>query len=473
MFTDRQDTAPLAPKDSRPGLLRLWFGVSAPVRPWSYALSGLGLMIFKYVVEAGVLWLLTATVMTPWDFLNPVLSTRQQWIQPLGDWYAWAWFLWTLPFLWIATSMSIRRAADAGSSPWLGLAVLVPLFNLFMMVSLALLPSRPRDTDSPDGYTDEELAQGRSAAVSIAASIVVGGVMLWVSVYLFSAYGASLFLGTPLVMGATAAYLYNKPIPRSWPSSVGIGTGAVFFASVALLLFALEGVICVAMALPLLIPLGAMGGALGKLMADAAQRPARDWIGAAVALPLLAGGESLLSEPRLRVVRTSIEIDAPPETVWKNVVAFPDLPRERAWYFDLGIACPERARIVGQGPGAIRYCEFTTGAFVEPITAWDEPQRLAFDVTEQPEPMYELSPYRHVHPPHLENALQSHRGEFQLTRLAGGRTRLEGRTWYSVDIHPQIYWQAVSDVIIGGIHERVLTHIKQLSETESATSTGP
>jgi hypothetical protein len=45
------------------------------------------------------------------------------------------------------------------------------------------------------------------------------------------------------------------------------------------------------------------------------------------------------------------------------------------WIYGLGVAYPLRARIEGEGVGAVRHCEFTTGAFVEPITAW-EPVKL-------------------------------------------------------------------------------------------------
>jgi hypothetical protein len=165
------------------------------------------------------------------------------------------------------------------------------------------------------------------------------------------------------------------------------------------------------------------------------------------------------------VVATTIDIDAPPAVVWNNVVEFSELPEPREWYFRLGIACPERARIVGQGVGATRYCEFTTGAFVEPITAWEPPRRLAFDVAAQPEPMFELSPYPNVHPPHLDGALQSRRGEFRLVPLAANRTRLEGRTWYTFEMFPQSYWTLWSDAVIHRIHLRVMGHIKGLSET--------
>src|SRR5262249_42888891 len=130
-----------------------------------------------------------------------------------------------------------------------------------------------------------------------------------------------------------------------------------------------------------------------------------------------------------------------------------------------GIAYPIRARIDGEGVGAIRRCEFSTGPFVEPITAWEAPHRLAFDVVSQPEPMHETSPYRQIDAPHLRNGLHSRRGEFRLIPLPGGRTRLEGRTWYSVEMAPQAYWGLFSDALIHAIHARVLAHVKQLAES--------
>jgi hypothetical protein len=245
---------------------------------------------------------------------------------------------------------------------------------------------------------------------------------------------------------------------------------AVFFAGVALLLFALEGVICVGMALPLMLPIGLMGGALGKAIADATRRPPLELAAVVLVLPVLAGGESLWLRSTEYVVLTAVQIDAPPAVVWQHVVEFPELPAERPWYFRLGIACPERARIIGQGPGATRYCEFTTGAFVEPITHWEEPKRLAFDVTGQPDPMFELSPYRNIRPPHLDHHLRSTRGEFLLIPLAGGRTRLEGRTWYVFEMFPQTYWTLWSDALIHRIHARVLSHIKDLSESQPGSN---
>ena len=128
---------------------------------------------------------------------------------------------------------------------------------------------------------------------------------------------------------------------------------------------------------------------------------------------------------------------------------------------------PVRARIEGRGVGAIRRCEFSTGPFVEPITVWDEPRRLAFDVLSQPEPMRELSPYRDLHPPHLDGFFRSRRGQFLLTRLPGGGTRLEGTTWYEQRLWPASYWQIWSDWLVHTIHRRVLLHIKSEAETKA------
>jgi len=107
---------------------------------------------------------------------------------------------------------------------------------------------------------------------------------------------------------------------------------------------------------------------------------------------------------------------------------------------------------------------FSTGPFVEPITVWNEPRELSFDVIEQPEPMRELSPWD-VHPPHLDNFLVSKKGRFLLEALPDGRTRLRGTTWYTNKMWPEVYWGFLADRVISSIHGRVLRHIKDLAES--------
>lgn len=57
-------------------------------------------------------------------------------------------------------------------------------------------------------------------------------------------------------------------------------------------------------------------------------------------------------------------------------------------------------------------------------------------------------------------------GRVSLIPLTGGRTRLEGRTSYVVDMFPQGYWTLPARAIVTAIHTRVLNHIQTLAEEE-------
>jgi hypothetical protein len=172
-------------------------------------------------------------------------------------------------------------------------------------------------------------------------------------------------------------------------------------------------------------------------------------------MPLLAPSASM----PLHEVASAIEIDASPEVVWSHVVSFPDLPEPGVLVRRMGIAYPRRARIEGSGAGAVRYCEFSTGPFVEPIRIWDPGRRLSFDVVQSPPPLREWSVYAGVMPPHLDGYFHAVRGEFRLVRLTGNRTRLEGSTWYALRIAPAAYWGVFADLVVRRIHHRVLEHI--------------
>jgi len=449
--------------------IRTCFGLAAPVDRITYAVTGVVLAAVKYAVEAAVIRTVTGRMLTPVDFVSPSFVTRSQLLEGAPEWLAWGLFLWSIPFIWLALSMSVRRAAAAGVSPWMGATVLLPLVNLVTMTLLACLPDRPAAFRPPPVAPPTSSIEDMATIRAVSAALAVGFLTFLVGVSWFKTYGAVLFFGTPLVMGMVAGFLANRPVARSTAATLRIGVLVMFLAGGVLLAFAYEGLICLVMAAPIVMPLSVAGALLGKWIAEATDAGLAGAVPLLLALPLLAGAESLTRTLPEHEVLTVVEVAAPPEAVWRHVVAFPDLPAPTEWFFRCGIACPQRARIEGAGVGAVRHCEFSTGDFVEPVTAWEEPRRLAFDVAAQPDPMVELSPWRHVHPPHLTDAaLRSRRGEFRLVPLAGGRTRLEGRTWYTFDMRPQAYWTMWSDVAIHAIHRRVLDHIRRLAERDAA-----
>jgi uncharacterized membrane protein YhaH (DUF805 family) len=443
-------------------LLKLWFGLSARVDRRTYLVHGALLVAFKYAVDAAVVGLLAHKLWTPLDYLNPLYTTRARALAPAPEWLLAALAVWALPFLWIGVSMSLRRLIDAGDLPWLCLFFFVPYLNWIFFATLAARPSgRPA---APAADREEEDDVLRAVLLGIGASLAIGALSFALHVAVLKQYSSTVFLGTPFTMGAAAGYIYNRRRARSAQATAGVGALAVALAFASLLLFALEGAICLVMAAPVVLAAGVLGSLIGRAIAHEARASAAAAAVLLFVLPAAGWAEVRLSAGQEREVLSSIEIDAPPRRVWGHVVSFSELPAPPEWFFQLGISYPQRARIEGRGAGAVRRCEFSTGAFVEPITAWEEPSRLAFDVASQPPPMHEWSPYRHVHPPHLDGTLRSRRGEFRLIALPGGRTRLEGRTWYTLEIFPEAYWIIWSDLLVHRIHERVLQHIRRLAE---------
>lgn len=453
--------------------LRLWFLLSDPVGRREYALSGFGLALFKYSAEALVAWFIVGQFYSPLDFVNPLISSRA-FLRGAPTWAGMAWVIWSLPFLWIAVSMSVRRALDAGISPWNGLWIFVPFVNLLLMIFiLPWLPSvhRKSGLERADHAADEMsvnhprhvTATLSSALGGIAVGALYGTVMLQLGGSVFEDLGEAMFLGTPFIAGVAAGYFLNLRTSYSHPASCFVAFLSVMLCFGALLLFAFEGAICILMAAPLVIPVGIVGAPLGKFLADR-RRFRSGLIGALLIVPVWAALEQQVPRSNEFVVTSTIDVAAPPKIVWQTVIAFPEITDEPGRLFRWGISCPQAARITGSGVGAVRECIFTTGTFVEPITTWDAPRKLAFDVREQPAPLFELSPYRDLHPPHLESAFRSTRGEFELVELPDGGTRLIGRTWYTLRIRPLEYWTIWTDWLIHRIHLRVLRHIESVAE---------
>jgi len=426
-------------------------------------------MVCKYTVDALIIRIGFDRAWGPLDYLtSPVLST-------LGDPTAATWdtnlvrlglMAWALPFLWIGVGMTMRRLQDAGRSAWLGLLFLLPGINYIVMLLLCFLPSREgatREIVSRAAPLDRRFSD---ALLGAAAGLGITALLTGLGIHVLGEYGAFLFLGCPFVLGAVSTLVHERRGPKRINDTLLVVILAVLLACGSLLMFAVEGLICILMASPLIMG-GAIIGALVARSLLALERPRPgNALPALLLLPLIAWFEAKIAEPVAFEIASAIEIDAPPEVVWEHVIAFSELPPPNWFLFEAGIAYPVRARIEGEGVGAVRHCEFSTGAFVEPITAWEAPRRLAFDVIEQPAPMEEWSPYRSIHPPHLDGYLRSRRGEFRLIPLPGGRTRLEGSTWYELDLLPAAYWRIYTDAFIRRIHGRVLEHVARLAEAE-------
>ena len=246
--------------------------------------------------------------------------------------------------------------------------------------------------------------------VSIILTLAVAAALTIWGIYGIGEYGIALFILVPLLIGVMPAVIYSikKPVTKRLSFLLALQTLGLLL--VLLVVFAIEGLICIAMAAPVAILFTFIGSIIGYELAGKNHNPVSPLLILILLIPAVSFVESK-TEPVVTPVTTSVIINADPSTVWSNVIAFPKIKGPEEFLFKTGIAYPTDATIKGSGAGAVRHCNFTTGAFVEPITIWNEPYMLAFDVEEQPAPMKELS-FWDIKAPHLHDYFVSTKGQF-------------------------------------------------------------
>jgi uncharacterized membrane protein YhaH (DUF805 family) len=452
-----------------------WHGTIGRAR---YLVTGFVLLAVKHNIDR----ILAAAFGYKWSIFNYWVLDTPAGIKELtirdATFYA-TLLLVALPFIWTGTVLTLRRLRDADLPLWLVIFFFLPFINLIFFTILAAIPSN----DSQDHRWIFSSSIGRlipkselgSAVFGILVTAILAALETALSATGLGNYGWGLFVGIPFFLGLNSSLIYGYHGPRSLGKCLLVAILSTGIVGVALFAVAIEGLICLVMALPLAVVLAVFGATMGFVLQRRPSFSPNTLRVVSVGFLLMPGlillEYSIGEDPPLYEVKTSVVIKSDPKTVWTHVVSFSQLPPPTEAMFKTGIAYPIRADIRGQGVGAVRHCVFSTGPFVEPITVWDEPRLLRFDVTEQPRAMEELSLYSNLRPPHVENYLISRKGQFELKPLPDGTTLLEGTTWYQNRFWPAPYWHLWSDYIIHNIHERVLLHIKTLAEDQPQKGT--
>src|SRR5690349_16250825 len=439
-----------------------------------YLATGLILLAVKHNLDR----LLAAMFGYPWSPLSYWVFVDHGSIQALKPEDAMFYIVllvFAMPFIFVGTAMTLQRLRDAGLPLWLVMLFYIPFLNLIFFIILSVVPSRePVAKGSKLGTRLGRLIPRNefgSAIFGIALTALLAALEIVFSTNGLGEYGWGLFVGIPFFLGLNSTMIYGFHGPRSLGKCLLVATLSTALVGLMLIAVAIEGIICLGMALPIAIPIALFGGLIGyALQRRPSFAPSTLHVASVlfVAIPGLILLEYTVDQtPPLYEQKTSIVIKADPQTVWTHVVSFSELPPPTEAMFKTGIAYPIRAEMHGRGVGAERHCVFSTGAFIEPITVWDEPRLLAFDVVGQPPAMEELSIYKDIRPRHLEDYFLAKRGQFHVTPLPDGTTLLEGTTWYQNRYWPAAYWHLWSDHVVDGIHTRVLLHIKSLAEHDS------
>lgn len=199
---------------------------------------------------------------------------------------------------------------------------------------------------------------------------------------------AFLVLG-PLAMGALAVWFAPLAVRTHWQSVIGLGAAACLLWLVIVLLLAWEVAICIAMALPIVLPVTILGSVIVCALARRQGRRNQvhaSLLGLFLLAPYLAGPieQRFPLATTIERVETTITIAADPQTVWANIIRVPPIqPYEREFrlYHFAGFPWPEEAAMPVEGIGGVRFARYENGlTFAEPITAWEPYHTLRFDI---------------------------------------------------------------------------------------------
>src|SRR5258708_9819 len=267
-----------------------------------------------------------------------------------------------VPFIWLGLAMTVKRLRDAGEPTWVSALFFAPIANLLFFLGLSLNPAATETRRGEGGpwpgprFLDTWIPKTRaaSALVSIALTAVIGLSFTLLGTQVVSTYGWGLFVGLPFCLGLFAVLMHSYREPRGYGECITIAVLPVLILGAILLLVAIEGIICIMMAAPLALILALLGGSLGYVIQAAhwGRRNAPAILSMAVLLtPGFYGIEHFTRpQPGVFEVKSSLEINAPPEKVWQKVVAFSEIPPPQERLFRAALAYPIRAEIAGPGP---------------------------------------------------------------------------------------------------------------------------
>jgi hypothetical protein len=229
-------------------------------------------------------------------------------------------------------------------------------------------------------------------------------------------------------------------------------------------MFALEGFMCIVLVAPLGLAAAALGGAFGRAIALFGHDGSRPLMSVAVLPALFALEASIPPATRINTVE-SIDIAASPDAVWQAITSEAPIGLSPGLPGLAGLAYPVRSSLQGEGVGATRLSVFSTGTAVERVTEWQPGRVLAFTVVSQPPAMEEMSPYRHLHTPHLAGYVAGDT-RYVILPLHSGGTRLTLQAHTVLRIDPIPYWEPIARIAFHLNVRRVLESVSMQAQGE-------
>lgn len=267
-----------------------------------------------------------------------------------------------------------------------------------------------------------------------------------------------LFL-VPFGIGALTVALSPKELRVTWPYAIFAPWAVCIVLGLAVLLFSMEAMICVAMGLPVFFVLSSLGGALMCWLSIRREnRNGAGMLGIVLMVPLLLSPlEAQWQNPTIvREVKATVVVDASAETIWQEFVTVPKIqPHEErfAWFRAAGLPHPVEATLVNPGAEGIRYASYDNGMkVIEPVQVWKLYEQYRFGVQLDPEsgqhtPLWSDVAGEHLHVQWVE---------YRIEKLSEAQVRLHLTSRYALETPVNPYAAAWVDFLLSDFQHYIL-----------------
>lgn len=169
---------------------------------------------------------------------------------------------------------------------------------------------------------------------------------------------------TPLIVGMVTVWGVTVQ-ELTWPRVIFLPWLSVALMMIGCALTLMEGAICIALMTPLLLTMASIGGVIGRFFRPSCATGASTLHSIAVLPLLVAFGESYVDMPvrQLDIVDT-IEISAPPERVWQEIMTARDIRADElptSLSHLIGVPKPVEGINVMTPNGEVRYSKWEKG----------------------------------------------------------------------------------------------------------------
>ncbi|MBN8681740.1 MAG: polyketide cyclase [Chitinophagales bacterium] len=259
-------------------------------------------------------------------------------------------------------------------------------------------------------------------------------------------YGVALFAILPFAAG------YAQGAARLERQKILGALSALFLTLLILLIVGWEGIVCILMSLPLVLPSFAVGALIRSLLTrkrDGNDKPLQSTLLPLLTFLIAAWIETQVSAPGPEIipVRSAVVLPGSTMAVYNAIKSVDAMDAEKPFLLRIDLPVPQKCVLEKESVGGLRTCYFEGGQIVEKITELEPGKTLRMDVID-----YQLTG---------RTWLGFKEAIYQFEALDDKNTKMTRITTYTSSLHPRFYWEPLERLGIEQEHEFIFRHLKK------------